>query len=314
MPEPPQKKPDPLGSLLVIGSAVGFGLMALFRGWAVAGGSENATLLTIRFTAAGLILGVAMLLRGTAAPRGRLLACLLAMGAVGYFGEAFCYFEALGRLPSGLVAALLYLYPALVAVLARIFLKERLTPLKLGTMAAAVFGAVLTVGPLDGLGPSNHGAAVGVAFGLGCAACYAGYIVAGSRVTRDADPVACSTVVCLSCAAVMLGVALARGWTPPRSALGWAGIAGLTLFSTVGSVMMFLAGLKRVGPVRASTFSTLEAVTTLLVGRFALGERLSAWQWAGAAIILLAAAAAARAGADPGAGQHPLTKSSEKKS
>lgn len=300
--------------MLIIGSAVGFGLMALFRGWAVGGGSENATLLTVRFLTASLVLGGVMLVRSISIPRGRLLVSLVALGALGYFGEAFCYFEALKHLPSGLVAALLYLYPALVAALSRAFLGERLSASKLVAMAAAVVGAILTVGPLEGLTTAGHGATIGVAFGLGCAACYGSYIVAGSRVTRDADPVACSAVVCLSCGAVFLGVALARGWTPPRTAQGWAGIAGLALVSTVGSVLMFLAGLKRVGPVRASTLSTLEAVTTLLVGWFVLGEHLTAWQWAGASIILGAAILAARAGSERDAAQQPLTKSSEKKS
>jgi drug/metabolite transporter (DMT)-like permease len=48
----------------------------------------------------------------------------------------------------------------------------------------------------------------------------------------------------------------------------------------------FLAGLALVGPSRAAVLSSLEVLVTLALAGALLGERLSAAQWGGAALIL----------------------------
>ena len=72
------------------------------------------------------------------------------LGAVGYGGQAVCYFTALRLAPAGLAALLLYLHPALVALLAAAFLHERLTVAKLAALVIALTGTTLTVAPAIG--------------------------------------------------------------------------------------------------------------------------------------------------------------------
>ena len=60
-------------------------------------------------------------------PTGPMLGALVLLGALGYGGQAFSFFTALTLAPAGLCALLLYLHPALVALLAAVFLHERLT-------------------------------------------------------------------------------------------------------------------------------------------------------------------------------------------
>jgi drug/metabolite transporter (DMT)-like permease len=45
-----------------------------------------------------------------------------------------------------------------------------------------------------------------------------------------------------------------------------------------------------IGPTRASVLSSLEVIVTLVLAFCFLGDRLSPWQWAGAALVLGAAA------------------------
>jgi len=52
----------------------------------------------------------------------------------------------------------------------------------------------------------------------------------------------------------------------------------------------FLAGMALVGPTRASVLASLEVIVTLVLAFLLLGERLTPWQWAGAALILGAVA------------------------
>ena len=59
----------------------------------------------------------------------------------------------------------------------------------------------------------------------------------------------------------------------------------MALLSTVAAITLYFAGLKRIGPTRASTLSTLEP----------LGERIAPVQMAGGALILTAVVLLARA-------------------
>ena len=108
------------------------------------------------------------------------------MGALGYAGQAFTFFTALTLAPAGLVALLLYLHPALVAVLSAVLLHERLSTPKVVALVVALAGMALTVLPTlgDGAPAAHPGIASGVAFGVAAAAIYAGYILVGARVGR----------------------------------------------------------------------------------------------------------------------------------
>ena len=65
------------------------------------------TMLFLRFLIAGLLLAAWGVARGMRWPTGRDLLWLAVMGAVGYVGQAFCYFTALQYASAGLVALLL---------------------------------------------------------------------------------------------------------------------------------------------------------------------------------------------------------------
>ncbi|MBK8232951.1 MAG: EamA family transporter [Candidatus Eisenbacteria bacterium] len=278
------------GSLLIIGSAVSFGFLAFFAAVARARGIGTETLLFLRFALAAVILIAVTAARRERWPGpGRLLA-LVAMGAIGYVGEALCYFKALELIPAGLVALLLYLYPGLVALLSRAFYGTKIDRTRGLALALAMCGTLLTIGPVGG------GNAKGILLGIGSAVLYSAYIVAGVKVTRGVPAMVSTTVVCAS-AAVSYGLLLLRtGPTWPRTFTDWAPVLGISLISTVVAILLLFAGLSRVGPVRTSTLSTLEALTTVLVGALLMGERLAPLQWFGGGLILAAAVFLTRQG------------------
>lgn len=289
------------GTLLVVIASVCFGLMGLFRHWAVQeGGANTETVLFLRFAAGAVALGALAAARGARLPwgrGGRTFATLLVMGAVLYVGESFCYFKALEYIPSGLVALLLYTYPGLVGALAWVLFRERLSAVRTAALGAAVVGTALTVGTIHIGGRS--GVAVGVALGLGSALTYAVYILAGSRLAKGADPLASAAIVCGAAAVVFAVLASGVGIRLPGSMLGWAGVAGLTVFSTVIALAALLAGLQRIGAVQTSTLSTIEALTTVVVGASFMGEHLTSIQIVGGVLILAAAVVMARTAPKP---------------
>jgi drug/metabolite transporter (DMT)-like permease len=268
-------------------SAAAFGAMAIFARATYAAGADVLGVLIGRFVIAGAVLFAIMLAARRPWPRGRPLLAAILMGAIGYAGQAVCYFAALNYASAGLVALLLYAYPTLVCLLAAAFLGERLTRRRMALLAASFAGIALTLG-------GGHGTVEGIALGLGAAALYSVYIVVGARELANADPVASATIVCLSAAATLLAASLFREPHFPGVWWSWAALAAIALVSTVIAIMAFFAGLRRVGPAIASTASTLEPVVTVALAWTLLGESLSPIQVAGGALVLAAAASLAR--------------------
>ncbi len=165
-----------------------------------------------------------------------------------------------------LVALLLYLYPAIVTLLAVLFLKERLTLAKVGSLLLALTGTALTLRLTGG------GGAPGILLSILAAVIYAVYILVGSRVVVGTGAISSSTIVMASTAVVYAGIISVHGATFPKTSSGWVAVFALALVSTVLAFASFFAGLKRIGPTKASTFSTLEPVVTVILAALILGE------------------------------------------
>ncbi len=292
----PQAAPRAVGIACIAGSAVAFGAMAIFARFAYADGVDTWTLLALRFAIAAACLATLARLRREPWPRGRDLGVAAMMGGAGYAGQSAAYFSALGFAPAGLVALLLYLHPALVAVLAALFLHERMTGARAGALALALAGLALTVVPALGGAPGTFPRLpVGIALGLAAASVYAVYIVVGARLTVRVAPLALASVITASAAVVFAAIAVVVGPAAPRSPAGWLAIAAIALVSTVLAIALFFAGLARVGATQAATLSTLEPVVTIALAALVLDERIAAIQLAGGALILAAVLLLARA-------------------
>jgi drug/metabolite transporter (DMT)-like permease len=270
------------GFALILLSAASFGAMPVFARFAYAAGADPLTVLFLRFSLAALVMLIIMRVRKISRPRGRLLVALIVMGAVGYAGESFTYFTALTLIPAGLVCLLLYLYPAIVTLLAAIFLKERLTIAKAGALALALTGMACTI-RLTG-----NGHPLGILLGLAAALIYAIYILASSRVVQQAGPIAASTVVMTSTAFVYAGAVAVHGPAFPVTLAGWAAIVAIALISTVMAFVSFFAALQHISPTTASTLSIFEPVVTVSLAAFLLNETLTLLQLFGGLLILLA--------------------------
>ena len=270
-----------LGVLLIIVSAVSFGTLAIFGRYAFADGIDIFTLLFLRFTLAAIVIAGLLILRRERMPCGKELYLLIGMGAMGYVGQSFSYLAAIKFASAGLVALLLYLYPVFVAILSTIFLKEKITRLKVVALAFATLGAAMTAKP-------QGGQWTGILLALSAAVIYSIYIIVGTGVMKNVSAVPSSTVIFAS-AGVVFGVLAAVNhphW--PLSSSGWLAIVAIMLIATVLPVVTFLEGLKRIGPTNASMLSTLEPVVTFLLAGRLFGEKLGPISLIGGGLILTA--------------------------
>lgn len=270
-------------------SAVGFGAMAIFAKLAYRDGVSLSSMLFLRFAIAGVLLAAWGMMRGMRWPRGRHLLWLVGMGGIGYVGQSFSYFAALQYASAGLVALLLYLYPAIVVVLSAVLFRRAIGVGHGWAVAVALAGTALTVGG------DLHSEWPGIALGIACACIYSGYILAGEGVMPRVGPLPAATVVMLSAAAVYGAAALSVGPAWPATIGGWAAVLAIAVFSTLLAIVGFFKGLEKLGAADASTLSTLEPLVTLVLAALVLDEGVSAIQIAGGALILAAVIYLARA-------------------
>jgi drug/metabolite transporter (DMT)-like permease len=269
------------GIILITISAASFGTLAILGRYAYADGLDALTMMALRFSLAALLLLVLLIARREALPRGKTLARLIGMGAIGYVGQAFTYLTALKFASPGLVALLLYLYPVFVVILSAVWLREPITRLKLIALALALTGLALTVGPAGGQ-------LSGILLAICAAAIYSVYILVGTQVMQQVSAIQSSLVIFFS-AGVMSGLLmLVNGPHLPRTGTGWVVILLIVILATVIPVGTFLAGLRRIGAANAAMLSTLEPVVTVLLAALLLGDVLNPITLLGGALILAA--------------------------
>jgi drug/metabolite transporter (DMT)-like permease len=279
------------GTLLCLGSGASFGAMAIFGKLAYAEGATVGTLLSVRFVLAAILFWILVLARGGTAREARALgrrnaAAGLALGAGGYALQAGCYFAGLERIDASLLSLLLYTFPAIVAVAAVTLGRERIDSTRLTALTLASGGLVLVV---SAAGPGALDP-VGVALGLGAALVYSSYILVSEGIAKRLAPNVLAALVCTGAAVSLTGGSALLGDLRPADLTvpGWGWLACLAVVSTVVSISLFFAGLRRVGPTSASILATVEPVVTVLLAFLVFGERLSPVQLSGGALVLVA--------------------------
>jgi drug/metabolite transporter (DMT)-like permease len=276
------------GALLVLCSAVAFGVMPIFGKLAFEAGVGVGTLLFVRFAIAAPVLWAAVALRGavpTTVGRG-VLGRAFALGAVGYAMQAGLYFLALRRMDASVLSLILYSYPALVTGAAILLGRESASRRRLVALVTASGGLVLV---LAGAGAGDFDLA-GMALGVGAALTYTTYILVSDGVTAELEALPLAALVSTG-AGMSLGIvavatgSIDLGFDPS----GWLWLALAALVSTVGAVVLFFSGMSRVGPSTAAILSTLEPPVTVALVFLAFGEALGVVQLLGALAVLAAA-------------------------
>ncbi|MBT3336759.1 MAG: DMT family transporter [Anaerolineae bacterium] len=269
------------GALLIIISSIAFGTMAVLAPLAYKAGATPITLLFLRFLIAGIIMVGWMLVARIPFPRGKTLLGLILIGGIWYVAQTLAYFTALSMTAAGLVGLLLYLYPAVVALIGAIAFKEHLTKPKLAALGLALLGTAFT------LKPNGDGFSLGVLLALTAAVLYAGYIVVGKILMEDVDPRSATAIIMLSTGVSFGGIVALRGFQPPSEISGWVAIAATVLCSII-ALGTFFTGLEKVGSTNAAILSTIEPFVTVGLAAWWLGERLDQIQLLGGVLILLA--------------------------
>jgi drug/metabolite transporter (DMT)-like permease len=280
----PDARARRIGVLCILGSAVAFAIAPVFGKVAYAHGVDSLALLALRFGSAAVLLWAVVaarsLRRGLEVPPRATALRILALGALVLPGEVILYFTSLHHIGAGLAEVLLFLYPVWVVLITALVLRQPVSALVAGCSVAAVVGAALTVGGVDGVD------VVGVLLAVGASLGFAAYVVLSGRLVHGIGSLH-TTVLVVSGAAITFAVlALATGSRGPTDVAGWAATAGLSLVGTVISFLLLTAGLARMPSTDAAVISTVEPAVAVVLGAVLLGEPVAVVQVLGVVVVL----------------------------
>jgi drug/metabolite transporter (DMT)-like permease len=271
-------------SVLILVSAVLYGVSPILAKVAYAYGVSTLTLLAVRstFATACLWLGLAASGRSARVPSFS-LAALLVTGTTLIPVQVFGYFWALGALPASSASVLIYTFPLHVAWMGRVFLREHLGPDEVAVLIVVVAGALLVAGQT----PLPAGGSLQL-FAIAVSTLTAGlYMVVARRIVRDVEPVAAMAILAPASAVTYSAVGLATGQLqinlPPVAIAATLGSAAL---ANIAAPLLLLSALRSVPAARAAMLGTLEPVVTVLLSVLFLGDAMTALRALGITIVI----------------------------
>ena len=180
--------------------------------------------------------------------------------------------------------------PAAVALLSRVFLRERIAPRVVVAIACAVGGiGLVSLTRHSGSDGTASSSWLGNLLLVGAVLCEATYVVIGKKLTGNMSPRRISALINLWGLALVAPLALWQARSFDFSAVAPASWWLLLFYSIAASmvtVWLWMTGLKTVPASRAGIFTVLLPVSAAAVGVFYLGEPFSAAQGGAFALAL----------------------------
>jgi drug/metabolite transporter (DMT)-like permease len=249
-------------------------------------------LAAVRVAIASAVLLPLLLARGHAAV---LRAHWRAVFVVGVLSSALP-FVLFGGAALSLSAGLLSIFNATAplwgALVAWLWLRDTLTPLRVAGLAIGFAGVVGLTWSQGDAGAGGGAAGWPIAAALGATLCYGIAASATKRHLTGVPAIALAAGSQFGAAAVLVVPAL-LAWpaTPPPATAWWAAI-GLGVLSTGLAYILYFQLIARVGPANAIAVTYLIPVFAMLWGGLFLGETVSGAMLAGGAVILAGTALA----------------------
>jgi drug/metabolite transporter (DMT)-like permease len=241
-----------IGVALAASGAALFSLKGVVIKLAFAEGMSVSQLLTWRMAFSlpvYLAIGAYAFLRARQRPPARVFAIAAGLGVMSYYVSSWLNFEGLKYVSAQLERLILYIYPTMVAALAWVFLKERVTSRHVIALVLSYSGVAILFGSEVGrLGPD---ALLGGGLIFIGALIYAVYVTASKPVIAAMGSTL-FTAFAMSAASIVFlaqsGVEMAISPPPPVTANGyWLSLA-LAVFCTVIPSFLIAEAIARIGP------------------------------------------------------------------
>jgi drug/metabolite transporter (DMT)-like permease len=201
-----------------------------------------------------------------------------AMSFFGNFLFSICMLAGVALSSATAAGVIMATIPAAVAVGARLFLSETLSPRALLAVALAVGGIVLLQFARAGDGAAPQSALLGNLLLFGAVLCEATYVLIGKRLAAVRSPLRVSALINLWGLALMTPLGL---WQLTQfdlsqvTASSWLLLLFYSLAASLFAVWLWMAGLRQVPAHQAGVFTVALPLAATAVGVLLLGESFS---------------------------------------
>lgn len=272
------------GFILAALSSVAYGSYPIFVQWILESGMNTSTILFLRFGGCVMLLwGYCLInpkkrLRGLGKAAGK----LLLVGMFSYAAMSALNLAALTKISASLASMLLCLYPVFVTGIYILLGRQTFYWSLLWCLLTCAAGLYLL---LDIRSGEFH--AWGTILAVGASIAYAGYIVLGSTIREQMDPILRATCI-MSGAWISFSI---TGFSTQSIQFdflpaGWFWISCVVVIATVLPVMFFWTAIERIGAVNASIIGILEPLATVVLSALFLHEVMEFHQMIGVFLIL----------------------------
>ena len=269
-------------------TGITYGLNPLFAKPLMNAGASTEAILLFRYGIAVILLGAYLLLkkenfRITLKQAG----VLLSLGLL-YTASSTFLFEAYKYIASGLATTLVFLFPAMVAII-MVFLKV-VPSWPVWLSIAATFAGVMIMTGGAGAEKINP---LGVWFSIASAFVYALFIVIinKSKVISSIPNSLLTFYALLTGTFFFIGRCLFSGadlMAGIDGGMAWCNLIGLAVLPTIVSTASLAVATRNIGATKASVLGVFEPITAILVGTLVFGEALTPNIIAGILISIVA--------------------------
>ena len=269
-------------------TGITYGLNPLFAKPLMNAGASTEAILFFRYGIAVILLGAYLLLkkenfRITLKQAG----VLFSLGLL-YTASSTFLFEAYKYIASGLATTLVFLFPAMVAII-MVFLKV-VPSWPVWLSIAATFAGVMIMTGGAGTETINP---VGVWFSIASAFVYALFIVIinRSKVISSIPNSLLTFYALLTGTFFFIGRCLFSGadlMAGIDGGMAWCNLIGLAVLPTIVSTASLAVATRNIGATKASVLGVFEPITAILVGTMVFGEALTPNIIAGILISIVA--------------------------
>ena len=276
------------GYIAGIVAGVSYGTNPLFGKALMESGVPILVMLFFRYAFAAGFLAVLMgFKKESFLAKRRELGLLILLG-IFFAGSSLTLFCSYEFIPSGLATTLVYLYPAIVALI-MVFL--RIYPSWQTWLAiSATFGGILLLSTPSG---DVLIRIPGILLAIGSALCYSFYlvIVNRSKRIRNVSEHTLTLYSLVTGAALFAAIRAAQGGSMLEGidTLGdWGNLIGLAIIPTMVSMLTIAISSRYIGPTKTAVLGVFEPLTAILIGTLMFGETLTAKMATGIVVCVAA--------------------------
>ena len=251
------------GILATMASAAFFGFIPLFVKTICAGGGNTVSAAFYRFFLSLPVLYLYLRSQGVSMEiTGKQLAKITLITMFGYGGTAVLLFSSYNFIPSGMSTTIHFMYPVFTILGCMIFLKEKVSSLKILCVALCFSGVLLFYNSEGG----GNLPGMGLAFVSGITYAFYTIYLGKSGLQEMGSLKLIFYMNAVAAAMILIMALLTEQFTVQMTPLAWGTAIFFASATSLIGVLGYQIGVRYIGPQSAAILSTFEPITSVIIG------------------------------------------------